>query len=204
MTESAEYGVNKVETHTVVPAGKIQRVTAAIVVDDAIVRNVAGGKVTYSKQKRSQDELDRIQQLAEGVLGFDAKRGDTISVQNLAFDSPAEPADVPVPTLAERAQKTVNDYSSLVRPLSLLGLFLLAYMFVLRPVQKQALAPGQPVAQPVLAAPPKVERLGIGAAEMVGDTRRATQLKEQTIELIKQKPVNTARAVQAWLREEPS
>lgn len=204
MTESAEYGVNKVETHTVVPAGRIQRVTAAIVVDDAVVRNVVGGKVSYTKQKRSQDELDRIQQLAEGVIGFDAKRGDTISVQNLSFDSPVAASDLPAPTLVERAQKTVNDYSSLVRPLSLLVLFLLAYMFVLRPVQKQVLAPVQPNAQPVLASLPKVERLGIGPGDMVGDTHRATQLKEQTIELIRQKPVNTARAVQAWLREEPS
>ena len=96
MSDSTEFGVNKVETHTVVPAGRIQRVTAAIVVDDAIVRNVAGGKTTYTKRKRSQDELDRIQKLAEGVIGFDPKRGDTISVQDLAFDAPLA-ADLPAP-----------------------------------------------------------------------------------------------------------
>jgi len=203
-TESAEYGVNKVETHTVVPAGRIQRITAAIVVDDAVVRNTAGGKVSYARQKRSQDELDRIQQLAEGVIGFDAKRGDTISVQDMSFDTPVTAADLPAPNLMERTQKAMTDYSSLLRPLSLLGLFLLAYMFVLRPVQKKALAPVQMSAQPVLASAPKVERLGIGSGEMFGDTQRATQLKEQTIEMIKQKPVNTARAVQAWLRVEPS
>jgi flagellar M-ring protein FliF len=186
------------------PAGRIQRVTAAIVVDDAIVRNVANGKTTFTRRKRSQDELDRIQQLAEGVIGFDAKRGDTISVQDLAFDSPVNAGDLPAPTLVERAQKTVTDYSSLARPLSLLGLFLLAYLFVLRPIQKQALAPGQPMAQPALPGAPRTDRIGAGPAETIDDTRRAAQLKEQTIELIKQKPANTARAVQAWLREEPS
>jgi flagellar M-ring protein FliF len=196
--------VNKVETHTVVPAGRIQRVTAAIVVDDAIVRNVTNGKTTYTKRKRSQDELERIQQLAEGVIGFDAKRGDTISVQDLSFDAPATGADLPAPTLVERAQKTVTDYSSLVRPLSLLALFLLAYMFVLRPIQKQAFAP-QPVAQPALPGAPAQQRFAIApATETIDETRRAAQLKEQTIEMIKQKPANTARAVQAWLREEPS
>jgi flagellar M-ring protein FliF len=204
MSDSSEYGVNKVETHTVVPAGRIQRVTAAIVVDDAIVRNVVGGKTTYTRRKRSQDELDRIQQLAEGVIGFDVKRGDTISVQDLAFDAPVTAADLPAPTLVERAQKTVTDYSSLMRPLSLLGLFLLAYLFVLRPIQKQALAPGQPMAQPALPGAPRQDRFAIASVEMIDDTRRAAQLKEQTIEQIKQKPANTARAVQAWLREEPS
>jgi flagellar M-ring protein FliF len=204
MTESAQYGVNKVETHTVVPAGRIQRVTAAILVDDAVIRNVVGGKTSYTRQKRSQDELDRIQQLAEAVIGFDAKRGDTISVQDLAFDTPVTAADLPAPNLMERTQKTLTDYSSLLRPLSLLVLFLLAYMFVLRPVQKKALAPVQMRAQPALANAPKTERLGISSSEMFADTQRATQLKDQTIELIKQKPVNTTRAVQAWLREEPS
>jgi len=203
-TQSAEYGVNKVETHTIVPAGRIQRITAATVVDDAVIRNVVGTKASYTRQKRSQDELDRIQQLAQGVIGFDAKRGDTITVQDMSFDSPVTAADIPAPNLMEKTQKAMNDYASILRPLSLLGLFLFAYLFVLRPVQKKALAPGQMIAQPVLASAPKLERLGIGSGEANGDTLRATQLKEQTIELIKQKPVNTARAVQAWLREEPS
>ena len=138
------------------------------------------------------------------MIGFDAKRGDTISVQDMAFDTPVTAADLPAPNLMEKTQKVMTDYSSLLRPLSLLGLFLLAYMFVLRPVQKKALAPVQMNAQPVLVTAPKVERLGIGSGETFVDTQRATQLKEQTIEMIKQKPVNTARAVQAWLREEPS
>ena len=73
---------------------------------------------------------------------------------------------------------------------------------MLRPVQKQALAPVQVNSQPELAGAIKVERLGPGEVNI--DAQRAAQLKEHTIELIKQKPVNTARAVQAWLREEPS
>jgi flagellar M-ring protein FliF len=205
-SENAVYGVNKVEVHTMVPAGRIQRVTAAILVDDTIVRSVVGGKETFKKLKRSQEELDKIQQLAEGVIGFDAKRGDTISVQNMSFDSPISASDLPAPNWTDKAQKAVTDYSSLLRPASLLLLFLLAYMFVLRPIQKHALGPGQPYqgAQPALAAAPRGDRLAIGSVEMVDNTRRATQLKEQTIEMIKQKPVNTTRAVQAWLREEPS
>ncbi len=201
-SESAQYGVNKTETHTVMPAGRIQRLTAAILVDDAVVRTVVNGKETFKKVKRSPQELDQIQQLAAGVIGFDAKRGDTIGVQNLSFDSPISGADLAAPTWEAKAQKAVTDYSSLLRPVSLLLLFVLAYLFVLRPIQRQALSPGQtyPAAQPVLENA-QANRLGTGG---INDTRGATQLKEQTIEMIRQKPVNTARAVQAWLREEPS
>jgi flagellar M-ring protein FliF len=205
-SQSAQYGVNKIETHTVMPAGRIQRVTAAILVDDAVIRSVVSGKETFKKVKRTQEELDKIQQLAEGVIGFDAKRGDAISVQDIAFDSPITAADLPVPNWTAKAQKAVTDYSPLLRPVSLLLLFLLAYLFVLRPIQKHALSPGQPhqAAQPILEAGPAANRLATGYGAGANDTRAAAQLKEQTIELIRQKPANTTRAVQAWLREEPS
>jgi flagellar M-ring protein FliF len=205
-TQSAQYGVNKTDTHTIIPAGRIQRVTAAILVDDAVIRNVVGGKETFNKIKRSPEELAQIQQLAEGVLGFDAKRGDSISVQDLSFDSPVSAADFPAPSWTEKAQKAVTDYSSLLRPVSLLILFLLAYLFVLRPIQKHALSPVQPYQpeQPALESGSIPNRLAGGYGGGANDTLGATQLKQQTIELIRQKPANTARAVQAWLREEPS
>ena len=61
---------------------------------------------------------------------------------------------MPAPNWTEKVQKAVTDYSSLLRPVSLLVLFMLAYLFVLRPIQKQALAPGQPyqAEQPALPA----------------------------------------------------
>ncbi|MGO9339044.1 MAG: flagellar basal-body MS-ring/collar protein FliF [Terracidiphilus sp.] len=207
MTESAQYGVNKVMTRKVTPAGRIERVSAAILVDDAIVKTVQGGKTSYSKKKRTAEELNKIQQLAEAVIGFDAKRGDTISVQDMSFDSNAANADLPAPNWVQQQGKNLSEYSSLLRPAGLLVLFLLAYMFVLRPIQKQALAPGQlprPAQQPALPSAPGVEQLPMGTAEQRSGNQRANQLKEQTIEMIKQKPINTTRAVQAWLHEEGS
>jgi flagellar M-ring protein FliF len=205
-TENARYGVNRVVIRRMTPAGQLQRVSAAILVDDAVVKNVVGGKVTFARHARSQAELNQIQQLAQAVIGFDAKRGDTISVQDMSFASDADAAGIPVPGLAERIQKTVSDYASLLRPMSLLALFLMAYLFVLRPIQKQALGSGalQLAQQPALAGSASLEQLALAATEMPDSTRRAGLLKDETIELIRQKPVNTTRAVQAWLREEPS
>ena len=204
-TENAQYGVNKTLVHTVTPAGRVARITAAILVDDEIVANVQKGKVSYTRRKRSQEELDKIRDLAEAAIGFDAKRGDTISVQNMAFDADTLGADVPAANWGTQVQKAVTDYSSILRPVSLLALFVLAYLFVLRPVQKQVLAPGQlpPPVEHALPAP-HGELAGNPAHELGTGTARAAQLKEQTVEMIRQKPVHTARALQAWLREEPS
>jgi flagellar M-ring protein FliF len=213
MTDNAQYGVNKVMTRRMTPAGRIQRISAAILVDDATVKTVQGGKVTYARHKRSQEELNKIQQLAQAVIGFDAKRGDTLTVEDMSFDTAALDADLPAPNAIQKLGKDFSGYSSLLRPASLLALFLMAYLFVVRPIQKHALAPGD-ASQPALASGPGaapgnglgtgMESFALNPPELSSTNQRATQLKDQTIELIKQKPANTTRAVQAWLREEPS
>ena len=109
MSETAQYGVNKVTVHTVVPAGRIQRVSAAILVDDAVTRVVQGSKVSYTRHKRSQDELNKIQQIAEAVIGFDAKRGDTISVQDMSFEANLPDSDLPAPTWVQQSGKTLTE-----------------------------------------------------------------------------------------------
>lgn len=204
-TENAQYGVNKTVIHTVTPAGRIERITAAILVDDSIVRTVQKGKVSFTRQKRSQQELDQIRDLAAAAIGLDPRRGDTISVESIPFASDAADMEAPAPGWSDKAQKLLQDYSPVLRPVSLLLLFVLAYLFVLRPVQKHALSAGHlPADRPETALPaPGAETLALGAPQLSAPAR-AAQLKEQTVEMIRQKPALTARAVQAWLREEPS
>jgi flagellar M-ring protein FliF len=202
-SESAQYGVNKMVVHTITPAGRIQRVTAAVLVDDAVLKTVRDGKVSVTRQKRSQDELNRIQQLAEAAIGFDSKRGDSISVQNLSFDAAGAAADLPTAGWATQVQKAVIDYGAVFKPLSLLALFLLAYLLVLRPMQKHAFAKSElgTGLQPALATAntPSLQGPSTNSLE---NNHLAAQLKQQTFDLARQNPINTARAIQAWMREE--
>jgi len=202
-SESAQYGVNKSVIHTVSPAGGIKRVSAALLIDDAVVRTEHNGKTTVTRRPRSQDELNKIQALAEAAIGFDPKRGDTISVQNMSFDASASGADLPPSGWTNQVQKAVSDYSGILRPLSLLLLFVLAYLFVVRPVQKQALSqkelPGG--LQPALATGVTQSLPGMNF-NTLDNSERAALLKSKAFELVRQKPLDTARAMQAWMREE--
>jgi flagellar M-ring protein FliF len=203
-SESAVYGVNKVVTHTVTPAGRVRHISAAILIDDEMVATTVKGKTTYARHARSPEQMEKIQQLAKAVIGYDEKRGDTISVQDMAFDSPVADTDKVAPKWTAQVQKAVMDYGSVLRPVSLLLLFVLAYLFVLRPVQKQVLTTHQLAGGSTAALGGATNAGSLGAGEGGEGPNRAAVLKEQTIELIKAKPVNTARAVQAWMREEPS
>ena len=201
VTENAQYGVNRTVVHTVSPAGRIQRITAAILVDDQVVRSVTNGKAHYSMRKRSPQELDQIKDLAAAVIGFDAKRGDTITVENIPFDADSTDMDVPVMSWPDRMQKAVAESSPALRPLALLLLFVLTYFFIIRPVQRRALSstPAVAAVQPQLPSTP-IDSLPSPTAE--ANSARATHLKEQALEKLRQNPMQTTRAVQGWLREE--
>ena len=56
-TESATYGVNRTTRHVIEPAGSIRRVTAAVLLDDAIERKQEKGKWVETHHKRTPDEL---------------------------------------------------------------------------------------------------------------------------------------------------
>ena len=196
-TENTTYGVNKVTKHSIEPAGRIRRITAAVVVDDMVKRKLqANGKWTETRQRRSLEELKQIETLASSAIGIDTARGDVISVQNLAFDRPDE-ADLPAPTMLDKARKGMQDYSSLVRYGMLLALFVLAYFLMIRPVQKKVLSAGvQMPAEPLLPAGAQAVALAAPEPEMM----KTLQLRERLIEQVKSEPNASARVVQAWLR----
>jgi flagellar M-ring protein FliF len=202
-SENAQYGVNRIVVHTVTPAGRVQRITAALLVDDKLVKTVRNGKETFTRQPRSQAELNKIQELAEAAIGFDAKRGDTISVQDMSFEANAAEADLPPANWVMKVQKSVSDFSSVLRPATLLALFLLAYFLLVRPVQKHVFQPAPASTAQHALATANGAALPSGEDDDVEDNvnLRAARLKEQAFELVKQNPVETARAMQTWIRE---
>ena len=89
-TQNATYAVDKTVRHILQPMGRIRRISAALLVDDAIDTQQANGKTTETRRKRTPEELKQIEVLASAAIGLDEKRGDTLAVQNLSFQqSPA-------------------------------------------------------------------------------------------------------------------
>src|SRR5690606_13936440 len=65
--------------HTRQPAGRIRRITAAVLVDH-VPRAGADGKAAL--QPLSEQELGRVQELVRQAVGFDAARGDVVAGVN--------------------------------------------------------------------------------------------------------------------------
>ena len=84
------YELDRTISHTSDPAGRLARLSVAVVVDN---KTMSGPKGDTSVPFTAQ-ELDHLTQLAKNAVGFDQARGDSVSVINQAFRT-APAADAP-------------------------------------------------------------------------------------------------------------
>lgn len=90
------YELDRTISHVSDPAGRLSRISVAVVVDNKLVGSGKDAKsVPFTQQ-----ELDHLTELAKNAVGFNAARGDTVSVVNQPFhhDVAADGAgDSPIP-----------------------------------------------------------------------------------------------------------
>lgn len=89
------YEIDRTLTHTRQAPGRISRVTAAVLVDNLAGAPGKNGKPT--ERALNAQEIQRIQSLVQQAIGFDAQRGDAVTVVNSPFARQPEVAMEPVP-----------------------------------------------------------------------------------------------------------
>ena len=117
--------------HTKTASGGIQRVSVAVVINErapiAQPKNDKGEDQPAKPNPYTPEELERLQQLVRGVVGFDEARKDVVSVIPAKFE-PDVPVDLSIPWHKDDAVLT-NLKSAM------LGLMFVAFlMAVVRPV----------------------------------------------------------------------
>jgi len=70
-------------SHTKQQQGRLNRLSVSVVVDDQVKINAANGET--SRAPWTADELARFTRLVQDAVGFDASRGDSVSVINMPF-----------------------------------------------------------------------------------------------------------------------
>ncbi len=204
-SESSTFAVNRVVRRTTQPAGRIRRITAALLVDNAVEIKQENGKSVAARRPRTPEELKQIEELASAAIGLDVSRGDSLAVKNLAFEQP--PVEAPVkPTKLDRVRVVLNDYSSLVRYGAILLLFLLAYLLMLRPLKKQLMTtfrelPARATQKSSLSTAKGEISVGDEAQALSAEQQRTMSIKKQLIDKTKTGPADTSRLIQAWLHE---
>ena len=133
------YEVERVLNYTNTPAGSVRKLSVAVVVDSSPLRD-SKGKILRAGP--SPAEIDRMNGLVQGAIGYVVERGDRVTVVGSNFTSPEAVSETDSgPAFWQEAW-----FAGLVKQ-GLVGLaVLLLALSVLRPLLKQALGTSLPAA----------------------------------------------------------
>ena len=158
--EIVNYEISRTTKTEVIEAGRVNRISAAVLVDGIYSKNDKG-EVAY--QPRPKEELDRIAALVRSAIGFDAKRGDQVEVVNLRF---AETTPSPINEATgwmSYLQFTKDDIMAAAEKGVMLLLGLVVLFFVIRPLVRRVITP-EGAQTPFAAAPATMPAVTADAA----------------------------------------
>lgn len=220
--ESGAYAVTKHTTHTEMGPGGLGRVTAAIVVNDRMTTEGTGKQMHTVWKPRSPEEMHRLEELTQAAVGYDQKRGDTVVIENMSFNSnsPEPPAPM-LDRVLDQTKGLLHTQPNILRTLMIGACGVLLVMFVLQPVAKQVnatlrepplLGAGKQAAAGALKVGPgeHAGALGEGSGEKIEETAAAAALRrrpknsaqvifDSVSEQIKQDPAPSTRLLQSWI-----
>jgi flagellar M-ring protein FliF len=213
-SESKTFVVGRTVRHLIEPSGRVKRIAAALLVDDAVEIKEEAGKKQEVRRKRTPEEMKQIEELAKAAMGFDATRGDQLSVQNLSFQVLPVEKVVP-PTVVQRVLWMTERWVVAIRLAGLFLLFGIVYLVLLRPIKKQVLAsfraaaPAHPPAKGIVSnsggtAPGAAEAgfdLEGELATVNSEVGKAVLLKRHLVEKVKAEPESSSRLIQNWIRQ---
>ncbi|MEO6780496.1 MAG: flagellar basal-body MS-ring/collar protein FliF [Bradyrhizobium sp.] len=214
--ETNNYEISHTTKTEVTEAGRVNRISVAVLVDGSYSKNEKG-EMVY--QERSKEQLDRIAALVRSAIGFDQKRGDHVEVVNLKFAESPAAAPIAEPTgLLGMLQFTKDDVMYVIELGVMMLLSLVVLFMVVRPLVRRILASEMipaltgadqvPVLTDGSAAAATGQSLVPGpnaASQMIDVAQVQGQVHAQTVhrvgELAERNPNETASIVRQWLTE---
>lgn len=205
LASTKNYEIGKLVRHSVQPRGDIDKLSVAVVLDDERSTDAEG---KTKSTPRPAGDIEKVKGLVAAAVGLDTERGDTLTVENIAFEeTPTE--DIPEPGMWQVYGTQTMEVGRMIGVV-LIGLF--AVFAVIRPLMRASLSPGGvPAMVPAGGgggprnAPRTVQDLeneidsqleGLtGAARMPVLTKRVSALTER-------EPENAARLIRTWLTED--
>jgi flagellar M-ring protein FliF len=209
--ETNNYEISHTTKTEVTEAGRVNRISVAVLVDGNYIKNEKG-ELVY--KERNKEELDRIATLVRSAIGFDQKRGDQVEVVNLKFaEAPAVPPIAEPTGLLGMLQFTKDDVMYVIELGVMMLLSLVVLFMVIRPLVRRILASevvpslASEEAVPALTdgSAPSASQSLVPATSMIDVAQVQGQVHAQTVhrvgELAERNPSETASIVRQWLTE---
>lgn len=189
------YEISKVTSHTIEPVGKVERVSVAVMVDGnyKITENEDGEKV-MQYVPRTDEEMEKFENIVKGAVDFDPGRGDKVEVVNIPFETTQLPEEEIV---SEGWLHHMRKITSLLR-YGFVGVFLLlAFVFVIRPLVQWFTTVGAVGMDIVNQLPRTVEEIEREYAK----EGKSLPYRERALEMMSKNSDQTVKVLQEWMKE---
>jgi flagellar M-ring protein FliF len=183
--ESGSYGASKKTRHIVEGPGRLKRASVALLLNDRS-QAAAHGSAT-ARVPWTPEQLKHITQLAQAAVGYDAARGDMISVENISFDS----------ALSTARTLDLPRYGA-----ALLGLLALI-LLVLRPVSRNiAGTPALPAPGALISVTDEMAEQTMHMLPSVQQPQLGDSILQRVATAVTADTAQSARLLHAWLESE--
>lgn len=177
------YEVNELKEKTIVAPGAIRRLTVAVLVDASV----------------NNGQRDSIQKAVASAVGFNAARGDSVSVETIPFST----------ELADRQRKEEEELAaaqktSMYMKIAAAAVALLAVLFVIRNFlrRRQAEEEQEEVMDlPVQDLQP-ANALDAATKELTPQEKERMAQRDEIAKLAKAKPDEVAQLIKSWVNED--
>jgi flagellar M-ring protein FliF len=208
------FELDRTVSHTRQPAGRVQRVSTAVLIDHVPATAPAAAEedeesdaaAAPSLRALTAEEIAQVEKLVREAVGFDAQRGDTVSVMNAPFAQPEPVGEIEPLPLWERPE--LRDWARL----GVGALVVLLLVFgVLRPLLKSLGQAAEPLPRLGADAPAQQAALpapsGDGAtAALPGGASAIPDPQQDRIArargAVAQDPGRVAQVVKSWVAAE--
>ena len=188
------YEIDRTVAYTKQPAGRLKRLTVAVLVDNLRATDDDGN---VTETALTPEQLENMTKLVKEAVGFDQARGDSVSVVNASFKGELKPEDIEEDAIPLWERPLIRDIAKLLAGLIVL---LVLVLMVLRPLIRGLLA------QPRLAFAPAA-LTGEPGSSLPAGRSGAQQLDydgqvSQARSMVTQDAARVAQVVKTWVGDD--
>jgi flagellar M-ring protein FliF len=191
------YEIDRTLAYTRSPAGKLKRLTVAVLIDN--MRTLGKDGKTKEAPLTAQ-QLEHVNQLVKDAVGFDEARGDNVSVVNASFTTEAPVPEGELETPAFWESPLFLNIAKLVAGLLVLLVLVLS---VLRPLVRSLVGPAR---ASIHLMPRTAEPVASNAPALPAATPKEAVTHEQQVAqariLVNQDPKRVAQVVRGWVAQD--
>jgi flagellar M-ring protein FliF len=186
------YEIDRTLAYTRQPAGKLKRITVAVLIDDAHTLDKDGKPHTVAL---TQEQLDHVTQLVKDAVGFDESRGDVVNVVNSSFtEEPAAPeGTLESPPLWEKPL-----FFDLLKIVMGALVLIVLVLTVVRPLMKSLLGSLRAPRLEAAADAPALDHPAAAAQAVLAHEQQLVQART----LVGQDPKRVAQVVREWVDQD--